>query len=487
MPVGPVAGYLRVSHVGARGGDRFHSPANQAAEIEAWARSHGRRIEMLPPELDAKGSDSERPIFRRAVEGVKAGEYSGVVVAYLSRAGRDLRLMLDLWDEVEAAGGAVYSAREDIDASTASGRLHRNLLASIAQHELEERRDGFDRARRSAVARGIWQRRQTPRGYRRDETTRRLAPDSNADSVRTAARDFLAGEPILALSKRLGMTPSGVRALLRNRVYLGELRVGEHLKEAAHEPLLDRETFEAVQTQLDSKVRPARNGRAPALLAGLVRCASCGHVMTRGRSGADPVYTCPTHHSGEPCPAPASIACSRLDAYVEPIALAELARLKVTATAGDGIARTQQVLADAERELAAYLEAVDVAGIGPADAARGMSIRRERVDRAREQLRAQIARTPALPRIRGGAEIWPDLDAYERNELLRSLLTAIVVRPVGRGRKVPVGDRARVLRYGAAIRLPGRGAGDAAGIVAIPWPEADDVGVLGVPAGEDAL
>jgi site-specific DNA recombinase len=162
--VGLLAGYMRVSHVGSRDLERLRSPEEQTAEIEAWARAHRHRVELLPPELDAKGSDASRPVFRQAVEGVKAGLYSGVVVAYLSRAGRDLRLMLDLWDEVEAAGGVVYSARENIDASTASGKLQRNLLASIDQHQREERREGFERARKGAVERGIWQRRQTPRG-----------------------------------------------------------------------------------------------------------------------------------------------------------------------------------------------------------------------------------------------------------------------------------------------------------------------------------
>src|SRR3954467_14869092 len=90
----PLAGYIRTSHVGGRAGDRFRSPLEQRAEIEAWARARGYRVEFLEPELDRKGSDASRPVFRRAIEGVRAGDYAGVVVAYLSRAGRDLRLML---------------------------------------------------------------------------------------------------------------------------------------------------------------------------------------------------------------------------------------------------------------------------------------------------------------------------------------------------------------------------------------------------------
>jgi DNA invertase Pin-like site-specific DNA recombinase len=471
---------MRVSHVGKRDLERLRSPEEQTAEIEAWAKAQGYRVELLPPELDAKGSDASRPVFRQAVEGVKSGLYSGVVVAYLSRAGRDLRLMLDLWDEVEGVGGVVYSARENIDGSTAAGRLQRNLLASIDQHQREERREGFERARRGAVENGIWQRRQTPRGYDRDPDTRGLVINEQADEVRDAARDFLRGERILALSQRLGMTPGGLRSLLRNRVYLGELKVGRHVNTEAHDPILEPETFEAVQAKLDSGPRPPRSTLPTALLAGLVRCASCGHVMTRSGSRREKVYTCPTNHSGKRCPAPVAINCVRVDTYVEEVALAELDRLEATVSAGDGVERARVALAEAEAELAGYVEAVDFAGLGAADAALGMRVRREQVDAAREALRREMARAPQLPALQGGAGIWADLNHDERNSLLRHLLAAVVVRPVGSGARVAVADRVRCFRYGAHLTLPSGPNGSASGIVPIPWPDADHVDVIGV-------
>jgi site-specific DNA recombinase len=480
----PLAGYLRVSHVGGR--KVLRSPDEQRAEIEWWAKAHGHRVEMLPPELDAKGSDASRPIFRQAVEGVKAGTYAGIVVSYLSRAGRDLRLMLDLWDEVEAAGGEVHSARENIDASTPSGRLQRNLLASIAQHELEERREGFDRARRGAVEAGIWQRRQTPRGYRRDPATRRLVPDRQAESVRALFRQYLGGASIRALAGDVRMTPSGVRALLGNRVYLGELRVGEHLNPAAHQPLLDGQTFEAVQHRLETSPRPARRpGGDPALLAGLARCASCGHALTRQSSTGGPSYSCPTRHSGGSCPAPVAVACERLDGYVEPIAVAELARLKVTASEGDRVARAQDALDRAEQELAAYLEAISVEDVGAEAFGAGARTRRAGVDDARAALRDELARRPAMPNVGSGPEVWERLNARERNDLLRALLAAVIVRPAGRGRKLPMGERCRVLAAGAELTLPTRNGDEGFGIVPIPFEDLDAEHVLGMPTGED--
>jgi DNA invertase Pin-like site-specific DNA recombinase len=481
-----LAGYIRVSHVGARAADRFHSPDEQTREIEAWARARGVRVEMLPAELDGKGSDAARPIFRQAVDGVIAGKYAGVVVAYLSRAGRDLRLMLDLWAEVEAVGGSVYSARENIDATTASGRLQRNLLASIAQHELEERRDGFDRARAGAVERGIWQRRQTPLGYGRDPQTRRLVADDGASLVASAFHARAAGQSISSLARRLEMTPSGTRQLLRNEVYLGRLRVGAHVNLAAHPALVDEETFAAAQR---TQPRPARvRGCVPALLAGLVRCSGCGHVMTRGGSAARAVYTCPARHSGESCPAPAAITCALLDSHVEPIALAELARLAVSASDGDGVERARAQVAAAQRELAAYLEAVSAADVGAEAFGAGARARREQLDAARDALEVQRARRPAAPFAGTGADAWHDLDGAERNALLRALLGAVIVaRGGGRGSRTSLADRTRVIAHGAPLTLPVRRGGEASGIVPLPLPDLHDPGVLGPAAGQDRL
>lgn len=478
-----LAGYVRVSHVGSRNGDRFHSPDDQANEIVAWARRRGHEVQMLDPELDRKGTDATRPILRQAVGGVLSGMYAGVVVAYLSRAGRDLRLMLDLWDEVEGAGGTIYFARENIDASTTNGRLQRNILASIAQYELEERRDGFEHARASAVERGIWQRRQTPTGYSKNQETRKLEPDDRADEVREAFKSFLAGTSASEIATRLKMTPSGIRQLMRNRVYLGELQVGEHVNLTAHEPLIDLETFEAVQAKLQSRARPARGNNGPALLAGLVRCTSCGHVMTRGQS-KQVVYMCPTQHSGEHCPQPAAITTHVLDEYVEKIALAELERLRVTAAQGDRVNGSKEALARAEAELGAYLSAISVEDVGPAAFQAGARARREAINAARDSLRAELSRRPGLPLEGSGADVWKDLNPHERNTLLHGLLAAVIVRPVGRGRRVPVDERARVLAYGTAVELPkGRG-GEARGIVPVPFPDLNDEGVLWVPRAE---
>jgi DNA invertase Pin-like site-specific DNA recombinase len=477
-----LAAVVRVSHVGARSGDSFHADEDQVAEVKRHARDLNADAVFMDPELSVSGGEEieKRPGLLAAIEGCEAGVYDGLIVANLRRLTRS-RSGHQIWERVEAAGCRVYCARERLDTSTPYGRRVRDVEIANAVCEREEFADMHADRRRKTVEAGVWRQRQTPLGYSRDPDTRKLVPDDNADRVRAAFADRGRGANITDIARRLGMTPSGVRYLLRNRVYLGELRDGENVNEAAHPAIIDPATFEAAQT---IGVRPARANRAPALLAGLARCASCGHLLTRGGNSKVPTYMCPTYHSGERCPRPAAATVALLDAHVERMALAELVRLSVTAREGNTAERAQAAVEAAERELAAFLGAARATdpGFGAA-----VEDRRVAVESARGLLRAELAKSAVIPDYTTGADAWHTLDERERNQLLRGLLAAVVVAPAGRGSRTPLSDRVRVLRFGADVKLPQRRGREAYGLVPIALPDVDNPDVLRVPAGEDAL
>lgn len=447
-----------MSHVGGRAGETFHADRDQEAALQREAEHRGLQLHLLPPELDVSGGLplEQRPSLLHAVQGVQAGEYDGIIVAYLSRLGRNVREQLRVWDLVEAAGGRIIVVQENLDTSTPAGRFQRTVMLGVAEMELDLHRERFDQLREWATQAGVWQRRQTPTGYRRDPNTRGLVPNDDAGRVREAFAMRAAGHPVVKIADMLGMTPSGARQLLRNRVYLGELKVGRHVNPHAHEPIVTEQAFLAAQSA--AAPRQPRDGRPVALLAGLVRCASCGHVMSRSRTGGREQYGCHGRHSAGRCPKPASIRTRTLDEHVTGLALAEFDRLTVTADGDRDVERALQQVQTAEAELAAFLEGVTAAGIQAADFADAAATRRADLEGARANLSRLSARQLPAATV-DVREAWNRFDEHQRNRLLRSLIETVVVRPVGRGQRVPVGDRAVVLRFGAGLVQPHPGGG----------------------------
>lgn len=481
---------VRVSHMGNRrtGSADFHSEREQIEAAKAAVAGAGGIPHLLPSELDVSGGLplDRRPSLKAAVEGVEQGVYAGIVVAYQSRLTRDPEVEEQVWRRVEAAGGTILMALDPVDNTTVDGRLLRRVRSSFNAAERERHVVRFDDLRRKTTKAGIWQRRQLPTGYAKNPDTRRLTPGDRADDVRWAFRARAAGTPILRIAERLGMTTSGVRYMLRNRVYLGELKVGEYVNTQAHPPLVTPEEFDAAQLTVP---RPARSD-APevALLAGIIRCAGCGHVLSRQRTRAL-VYSCHVMHSGVRCPEPASIVCHAVDAHVERVALAELERLDIEASRDRGAVDTARTALDAaQRELTAFLDAVSADDVGPEAFAKAARKRRDAVDDAKAEVARQMALSPAAPGYGAAVEAWHDLPAHDRNLLLRALLEGVVVRKVGKGKRVPVTDRVRVIAHGAGVlpEMPNRGEVPF-GIVPLPFPDGDAPGVLGVPVTEDAF
>lgn len=477
--MGTWAGFIRVSHMGERqaGASDFHSDRDQTAAIKA-AVPRGDKLVMLPPELDVSGGLplEKRPSLLQAVEGVERGEYVGVVVAYLSRLGRNTREQLRAWDRVEQAGGRIICAAENLDTATASGRFMRTVLLANAEREREEHVDRFENLRRWATEAGIWQGRVTPKGYHKG-ADRRLEPGADADLVRAAFRDKALGRSTSEIATALGMSTSGVRGMLRNRVYLGELRVGRYVNLTAHDALIDQDTWLQVQGRAPS--RPTRGRSTPALLTGIMRCQGCGHALTRTGAIGKAVYACSRVHKSGRCPAPAGALVSRLDALVESIALAALAELTTS------FSRNEQAVKDAREAVAAarnerdrFLEATAAAGIPLDSFATAARNRQNAVEAAEQRLAHELAAHSAQALTADAIDLWEHMSVQQRNHALRGLIEVVIVKRAGgrgggRGPAIPLADRVRVVAYGAGVLPDAPGGG-------LPFPDADAAYVLGM-------
>ena len=83
-------GYVCVSNIGLRHGERFISPRVQEDRIRTWAEMSGARMLDVFVELDESGGRADRPLLEKVIGRIEDDITQGVVVAKIDRFGRSL-------------------------------------------------------------------------------------------------------------------------------------------------------------------------------------------------------------------------------------------------------------------------------------------------------------------------------------------------------------------------------------------------------------
>lgn len=325
-------GYIRVSDKKGREGASYISPEVQRATIEALAKANGFRVLEFVNEEDFSGSrasakqGNKRPGWDHAIERCQAGEADGVIVARQDRFSRSILDTAMVVKALRDCGAILVSSDGGLGDKGAD--LQRNIMAVFAEHELARITSNWNAALDAHVERGCYHG-LAPFGYRKvskdealemgdDAKAGTLVPTEDAATVvqvfelRAAGRSW--SEIVMATGNL--KTHGSWAAIIRNRVYLGEVKAGARRVVDAHAPLVSLDLWEAAQVKV---ARAPRKGGS--LLRGLVRCAGCGYTLTYlaggSRSNASPSYRCRRRHGGGViCATPAQVSARRLEAHV---------------------------------------------------------------------------------------------------------------------------------------------------------------------------
>jgi Recombinase zinc beta ribbon domain/Recombinase len=139
---------------------------------------------------------------------------------------------------------------------------------------------------------------------------------------------YLTESGVPSAYRTAGWTVAGVRCVLANRVYLGELHNGEFVLERARASLTDAATWQLAHSP---RPRARASHRRPTVLGGLVRCGTCGRVMQSHSLGAPAqrrrAYVC----RRDDCAARVHISGIVIEPYVEACFFALLEQHRVPA------------------------------------------------------------------------------------------------------------------------------------------------------------
>ena len=215
-----------------------------------------------------------------------------VVVYKVDRLTRSLADFAKLVELFDAQSVSFVSVTQSFNTTSSMGRLTLNVLLSFAQFEREVTGERIRDKIAASKRKGLWMGGVVPMGYRVDNrklvideeeattvkkifqrylalrSITKLQAELRLDGVRTRAR-------VLASGRILGnvhLTNGPLVYILRNRMYLGEINHRLKSFPAEHEPIIEKEVFDAVQEILNENPNRHDTGysRSDALLVGLL-------------------------------------------------------------------------------------------------------------------------------------------------------------------------------------------------------------------------
>lgn len=256
----------------------FNSLNNQEEACKAYITSqtyNGWEYFKTYEDGGISGGTMERPALQQMIRDIKAGHVQMVLVYKVDRLSRSIMDFHSMMKEFEKYDCNFVSITQAFDTSNSMGKLTLNMLLSFAQFEREVSSERVRDKLAATKAKGMWAGGTPPLGY--DIIDKKLVVNQEeAQIVRTLFAKYLELGTLRGLvewtreqglkrkiwKKKDGSMRGGgdfqiprLHWLLTRKVYIGKV---EHhrLKKVypgLHEPIIDNETFEAVQAQLSRR------------------------------------------------------------------------------------------------------------------------------------------------------------------------------------------------------------------------------------------
>lgn len=269
----------------------FNSLDAQREACEAYIKSQAhegwKQIATLYDDGGFSGGNMERPALKRLMEDIENRAIDIVVVYKVDRLTRSLADFAKMVEAMDRHGASFVSVTQQFNTTSSMGRLTLNVLLSFAQFEREITGERIRDKIAASKRRGMWMGGNAPLGYDVREH-QLILNEGEAKTVRTIFGKYLEVGRVAALqvelraggvASKIRISPTGNRrggfpysrgalyAILRNRVYIGQIPHREEAYPGHHVPIIDLVIWERVQAQLSGN-RADRQPSATAVTGG---------------------------------------------------------------------------------------------------------------------------------------------------------------------------------------------------------------------------
>ena len=282
------AGYVRVSTAQQTKGESM--PAHRERVRKRVEYDGAELVEMFEDAGRSGRKADSRPGLQDLLS--RLDDFDRVYIPALDRLGRSARDLHNIAHDLAAANVTLVSVKENIDTSTATGKLLFSVLAAVAEMESDRIGERLEDNRERVVTAGLA---NPPFGYRYDGHNGYVVVPAQAETVKRIYSEYLAGSSMrqIALALNADGTPSArggrwtsgiVKEKLENVVYRGDhgSRDGS-VRPGVHDPIVSRETWAKAASRREAQRSQPGKGRGRAtnalLPGGFLRCAECESGM----------------------------------------------------------------------------------------------------------------------------------------------------------------------------------------------------------------
>lgn len=314
-----VALYTRVS---------TEEQAEQGYSIEAQATVLTEAVEKAGDEVFRVYSDpgvsgksmKGRVALAQMLQDAKEGKIDEILVWKLNRLARSQLDIHTILDRLKNYGVTLRSLSENINTGDVTGKMVLSVLAMVGEMERENITANVKLGMKQRARQGQWnggivlgyRSESDPGDSRRQGGSRLVVVEEEAEVVRYMFDLAASGLGFKAIANRLNkhgyktkkgnhFSINGVRDILRNPVYIGQIRYNVRedwsekrrkgmnpnpiIAEGDHEPIVSQDLWDRAQAMLESRSgKAARSFTGNYPLSGLLRCPECGAGMVAGRS-----------------------------------------------------------------------------------------------------------------------------------------------------------------------------------------------------------
>lgn len=345
--------------------DDSGSIQNQKAMLVQYATEQGWELAGIYSDDDYTGADRHRPEFNRLLADAEAHKFDIVLCKTQSRFTRELELvekyihgLFPIW------GIRFISIVDNADTANRGNKKSRQINGLVNEWYLEDMSENIRSVLTSRRENGFHIGSFALYGYKKDSDKKGhlIIDDEAAAVVREVFALFSQGYGKTAIARMLNdrgipnpteykrlhglrykqpTTKTGtlwkysaISDMLINEIYIGNMVQGKYgsvsyktkqnkprpksewyVVGGTHEPIIDRELWDRVQTMVAERAKPFVGGTI-GLFAGKARCANCGYTMRSSKNRGKHYLQCPNRHVSKDACEGAFVSVDKLEKLV---------------------------------------------------------------------------------------------------------------------------------------------------------------------------